>query len=913
MARSPAPRTFGAHLRLLRKRARLSQRELGLATHYSEGQICRFERGAKPPDLSALIAMFVPALDLNDAPEDVAVLLERAAEARGESLVGHAVEGGNSDPGVPPRQTALPGAHGGLVGRDDDTARVAALLGNGPARLLTLLGPPGVGKTTLAVAVAHQLADQFADGAVFVGLAGVPRSDAVPDAIAQALGFRPAPGEDARRALPGWLGPKSILLVLDNLEHVVGCAAWLAELVAGAPALRVLVTSRVALRARGEQQYPLAPLTLPGLAPLPALPDLGQVASVRLFVQCARAANPAFALSAGNALAVAALCHRLDGLPLAIEMAAARTYLFPPQALLKRLVSAGRDPLRWLDQGQAGGHARHQSLQRAVQWSVDLLRPEDQRAFAGLGVFADGFDDSAALAVAGCAPEQLHRLADVSLLHPHNAETEVLDGAEPRFRLLETLRAYALAGLTRSGELHSRQTAMLRWAVALAEEAEPHLTQGDQARWMARLNAERVNLLAALEFALSSGHALPGLRLANGLWRYWLNLGSHTEGRQWLERLLAALPDSDVSPEAARARARAWFGIGAMRYRQGDPAGALRAGQESERLWVALGEDAGLATTLNLLGIVFSDTGEYAKAEACHERVLAARRRLGDRWGEATSLSNLGVNARHQGQFARAEERYRAALAIRREMRDDHALALTLSNLGDVLHFRGDYAGAMGLYLESLHLRRALGDRFGIEQTQSNIGVLRLFAGAYDEAERDFAESLSLARDLGDRHAEANIELDLALLAMARGRPGAALHHAEQALALAEAAGDPAQVALIQAGMVEGLLLSGQIARAWQMGRRSLDGYGRAGNAMGRAEALEALALCAAGSGDCPAARRWEAAAGALRTQSGAPINPLARRSLERAMAGCPPPEAGPIAAEEAVAEALAYLPSSGS
>lgn len=913
MARTPAPRTFGAQLRLLRKRARLSQRELGLATHYSEGQICRFEGGAKPPDLSALIAMFVPALDLNDAPEDVAVLLERAAEARGESLAGRTIEGGNAGPGAPPRQTALPGPHGGLVGRDDDAAGVAALLGSGPARLLTVLGPPGVGKTTLAIAVAHQLAGQFADGALFVGLAGVPRADAVPDAVAQALGVRPAPGEDARGALPGWLGPKSILLVLDNLEHVIGCAAWLAELVAGAPALRVLVTSRVALRVRGEQQYPLAPLALPGLAPLPALAELGQVPSVRLFVQCARATNPAFGLSAGNGLAVAALCHRLDGLPLAIEMAAARTYLFPPQALLKRLVRAGRDPLRWLDQGQAGGHARHQSLQRAVQWSVDLLSPEDQRAFAGLGVFADTFDDAAALAVAGCGPEQLQRLAEVSLLHPHNETIEQADGAEPRFRLLETLRAYALAALTRSGELPARQRALLTWAMALAEEAEPHLTQGDQAGWTARLNTERMNLVSALEFAASSGHALPGLRLANGLWRYWLNQGSHAEARYWLERLLAALPASDQSPEATRARARAWFGIGAMRYRQGDPAGALTAGRESERLWEALGEDAGLATTLNMLGIVFSDTGSYAKSEACHERVLALRRRMGDRWGEATSLSNLGVNARHQGQFARAEAHYRAALAIRREMRDAHALALTLSNLGDVLHFRGDYAAAMGHYLESLHLRRALGDRFGIEQTQMNIGVLRLFAGDYAAAEQDFAQSLALARDLGDRHSEANIELDLSLLEVARAQPGAALHHAEQALALAEAVGDPAQVALIQAGMVEGLLLSGQTARAWQMGRRSLAWYHAAGNAMGRADALEALALCAAGAGDCPAARRWAAAAGALHAEAGAPINPLAKRALDGALAGCPAREAEPIAAEAAVAEALAYSPSHGS
>jgi tetratricopeptide (TPR) repeat protein len=216
----------------------------------------------------------------------------------------------------------------------------------------------------------------------------------------------------------------------------------------------------------------------------------------------------------------------------------------------------------------------------------------------------------------------------------------------------------------------------------------------------------------------------------------------------------------------------------------------------------------------------------------------------------------------------------------------------------------------MGHYLESLHLRRALGDRHGVEQTQANIGVLRLYAGDHDAAERDFAESLSLARELGDRHAEVNVELDLGLLAAARGDPGAALHHAEQALALAERVGDPAQVALIQAGMVEILLLSGQTARAWQMGKRSLAWYDAAGNAMGRADALEALALCAAGAGDCPAARRWAASAGALHAEAGAPINPLAKRALDGALAKCPPREVDVVSVNEAVAEALAYSPS---
>ncbi len=909
------PRSFGDQLRILRKSARLSQRDLGIATHYSEGQIYRFEGGAKPPDLSTLVAMFVPALGLDNSPEVISALLERAAAARGESMLGRVVQGGERiAPSIGVQHATLPGAHSGLLGRSDDAARLRALLTRDNVRLVTVLGPPGVGKTSLAVAVAHDLSGQFDAGAVFVPLAGISRADAVPDAVAQALGLQPAPGESARAALPGMLRAKKLLLVLDNLEQVAEIAVWLGELTDRAPALTLLATSRMPLRVRGEQQFALSPLVLPGLAPLPALDALARVPSVTLFVQCAQAVLPEFRLTEHNALAVAALCHRLDGLPLAIEMAAARTRLFAPQALLKRLADAQRDPLRWLEGGRAGAHARHASLQQAVQWSIDLLSDEDRRAFAGLGVFADGFDDAAALSVAGCSPEQLQRLADVSLLHPYNelAGVAALTGedSEPRFRLLETLRAVAQVMLAQRGALEHQQSALLSWAMTLAEAAEPQLTQGDQSAWIARLDAERVNFLSALHSAASAEGgemALRGLRLANALWRYWMFKGAHAEGQRWLERNLQALPVSDKSLEAERARARAYFGIGAMRYRQGDTGGGMAAARESERRWLLLGDEAGLATTLNLMGVIQADTAEYAEAEASHQRVLALRRAMGDRWGEAISLSNLGVVARHQGAYARAEQYYRAAIGMRREMRDDLALALVLSNLGDVLHFQGGYAEAMGLYLESLHLRRVRDDRHGVAMVLTNIGVLRLFAGELDAAERDLFESLQLTREVGDRHSESNAELDLGLLAIVRDQRGAALHHFEQALVLAEAVGNPAQVALVQANMVDAFLLSGQSARALQAGCASLEYYHAAKHTAGCVDALEALTLCAAAAGDCASATRWAHAAAASRAAIGVPRNPLIRASLARWLAQCPPAPGAPLAFEEALQQALAW------
>lgn len=900
MARTAAPRTFGDQLRILRKRARLSQRDLGIATHYSEGQICRFERGAKPPDLSTLVAMFVPALGLDESPEDVSVLLERAAEARGESLQDRVVEGGSARaPRLSTRSSVLPDSHNPLVGREEDTARLVALLNKRGVRLVSVLGPPGVGKTRLALAVAQQMREQFDEGEVFVALAGVAHADDVPDAIAQAMGVLPAPGETARAALPALLRDKHTLLVLDNIEHVIAIAPWLDALVAGAPALRIMLTSRVALRIREEQQYTLSPLALPALSPLPALPDLAGVPSVALYEQCAQLVQPAFALDEHNALAVAALCHRLDGLPLAIEMAAARSRLFSPQALLKRLAGVQRDPLRWLEQGRAGGQARHASLQHAVQWSFDLLDEADQRAFAGLGVFADGFDDVAALRVAGCTPEQLQRLADVSLI-----QVVAAGDAEPRFRLLETLRAFAGTMLSQGGALEVNQSALLDWAVALAEEAEPHLTQGDAAAWMTRLNTERMNWLSALAFAAQAGHALRGMRLANALWRYWLNHGLHAEGQRWLSEMLDTLPTDDTSLMAQRARARGWFGRGAMKYRQGDPQGGLADARVSEQRWQMAGDDAGLATTLNLIGVILADTSQFAEAEAIHQRVLALRRGMGDRWGEATSLSNLGVVARHQAAFDRAEQYYRAALAIRREMRDATTLALTLSNLGDVLHSQGRYAEAMGHYLESLHLRREMDDRHGVAHVLTNIGVLRLYAGDVDAGERDMLESVRLTREVGDRLAESNAEIDLGMIAMLRGQAGAALHHYGQGLALAEAVHNPAQVALAQTNLVEALLLSRQHQRAWQMGVASLRYYHDAGIVAGCADALEALALCAAAGSDCETSWQWAEAALRKREEIGVPRTPYVRDMLKRTQVPCGTQPAA-LSFEAAIADAL--------
>ena len=436
-----------------------------------------------------------------------------------------------------------------LIGREAEIATARSFLLDEAVPLLTLTGPGGVGKTRLALTIAHDLASHFADGLVWVDLAPLADPGLVPATVATALGIPSGPERSVRDALVAHLHAKQFLVIIDNGEHLLDALGEVVAMVlAACPAVQVLVTSRAPLHVRGEQEFPVEPLS----PPLPEVSDLETLvanAAVRLFAARARAVWPAFRLEATNATVVAALCRQLDGLPLAIELAAARSKLFPPEALLDQM----SDRLRWLSDGPRDLPPRQRTIRDTIAWSYDLLAPEGQRLFRRLAIFVGGFTLEAALAVgvpAGHLEDEL--MTTIAALVDQGLVRRVDDGAAPRFTLLETIREFGRQQAAAHGELEGIREAHAAWCLALAQEAEPHLGGPDQSTWLGRLETEHDNLRAALTWWYEQGDARHGLRLATALLRFWDTRDYMAEGQPRLMAFLA-LPGDDVSPEA-RAR-----------------------------------------------------------------------------------------------------------------------------------------------------------------------------------------------------------------------------------------------------------------------------------------------------------------------------------------------------------------------
>jgi len=736
MPKATSLHTFGAYLRLLRKRARLTQRDLGTATGYSEGQVCRFEQGHRPPDLSTLVGLFVPALDLEDEPRDVARLLELAAEARGDALVGTHITG--TIAGISPKAyPAIPDMTStSLIGRDDDVHAVTQHL-RSHVRLVTLVGPPGVGKTRLALAVVEGCAADFADGAVFVPLAALVSTEAVALAIASACGIKSAPGQSALQAVQAGQVHKHMLMVLDNVEHLTDMPDLIGQLLIAAPNLTILVTSRVVLRLRSEWQYVVPPLALPVLIPRPSVRQLAEVPSVRLFVDRARALNAAIAFDETSALAIAALCIRLDGLPLAIELAAARTKLFAPTALLKRYMSSERDRLRWLGHGPRDGAPRHDSLGHAVQWSVDLLDDEAKRVFACLGVFASGCDFDAAQAVCQADLEPLERLVDANLV-----QSQPQADGEPRFVLLQTLREFALAQLRLGNgqELHEAQLRHARHYAEFAQRVFEGVRGEHQAEWLVHARAEHDNIQAALSFALAQQDGDTAVALAGGMWWFWYRQGLLSEGRAWLAKALEV-------PQHTRDRrwAIALNGAGSIAAEQGDHAAAMAYHAQGLALRQALGDKEGEGVVLHNMALVARNQGDYVRALDWFEASEALQPGV-------VGLVNIGITAYEMRDLDRAAAWLERAVIASERGADAWSRAFALSNLAEVLRAMGDYPRAEHLGQESLRLFDALGDRFYVPEPLLILGKIAIDTG---DAERAQALALDAARryvDLEEKH-----------------------------------------------------------------------------------------------------------------------------------------------------------------
>ena len=668
-----------------------------------------------------------------------------------------------------------------LVGREREVEAARGRLLRRDVRLLTLTGPGGIGKTRLALQVAADVLDEFRDGVFFVPLAPVSDPGLVPPTIAQALGMRESGGRPLAESLKDYLRDRAVLLVLDNVEQVPGAAPLAAELLSAGPQLKVLATSRAVLHVYGEHAFPVPPLALPCRSPVPPVERLSQYDAVRLFIERAQAAKPDFAIGDENAPAVAEICHRLDGLPLAIELAAARIRLLSPHAMLGRLER--RLPL--LTAGAQDLPARQQTLRDAIAWSYDLLSGDEQRPFRRLGAFVGGCTLETAEAVCSAAGELeidvldgVASLVDKSLLWQDEA------GPEPRFLMLETIREYALEQLEASGEAAATRRRHAEYYLALAEQAAPELRGAQQLAWLDRLDREHDNLRAALGWARQSGEAELGLRLAGALWRFW-NIRSYwTEGRGWLEAALALAGPS----RPVRVRAEALDGAGLLAWHQDDRAAARARLEESLAIWQELGDRSGIALTLALLGLVSWSEGDETAGRLLLEESLAIWRDVGQGWGVALALGVLGRMALHQGDYAAASSRLEESVAIRYEAGDTWVVAQNLNSLGDLARLGGDYQRARALYEESLALSRQLRSKATIASLLHNLGHVTSVQGDQRGAAALFEEAVVLFRELGDRPGMAECLAGLAGVAAAEGRP----ERAAQLFGAAEGALDAA-------------------------------------------------------------------------------------------------------------------------
>jgi predicted ATPase len=735
----------------------------------------------------------------------------------------------SSHPEVRPSQRApsLPRADFPLLGREGELETIRTMIIGEGARLVTLTGPGGSGKTRLALTAAEQLLDWFGGRVFFVPLASVTERDLVGAAIAQVMGA----GDPSRAPLPAVIASLRAtdarsLLVIDNFEQVIEAAADLAELIAACSSLTILVTSREILHLYAERNIPVPPLPVPESVDESSSAEAMKNPAVMLFVQRARAANPALELDPGNITAIAEICRRLDGLPLAIELAAARTRLITPRAILARI----GERLKLLTGGARDLPGRQQTLRRTLDWSYELLSAEEQALIRRVAVFAGSFTIEQAEAVADpfsrldlAIEDGIGSLVDKSLLVRRGDE----DG-EPRFAMLGVVRDYAAEQLAASGEEEETRKAHAAYYVVLAEEGAQALRTGESALWLSRLAREHDNLRAAIEWTTSSGRIDWGMRIAVGIFPFWERSEHLSEGRRRLDALLS-------DPRAGGddlLRARALFAVAVLACTQNDNDVAAKRAEESLNLYRTLDDRGGIAVSCNCLGLVYTELRDLERAASNLEESLALWRSSGDEASYARSLTNLAMVRRLQGESEAAREMYNETEAVFRRISDQSSAAWARNHQGDVAREMGELEEASGHYAAALSAFRELGDSWGIASSLVDIGTLSRREGRFDEAAAAYRESLEHFGRLGHSRGIARVLEAAALLSVEQGRYERALTLAGAASRLRDLLGAP----LPEPEQAE-------IDRGLETARQALDLEGarqpyQCGRCMGVAEAI---------------------------------------------------------------------------
>jgi len=706
------------------------------------------------------------------------------------------------------RRQDLPVPRTSFVGREHQIAEATELLLRQNLRLLTMTGPGGSGKTRLAVAVAAAVEETFVGGIQFVGLSSITDPGLVTAALAKAFELQPTSNRSVSELIQEKFqnsGP--FLLVLDNFEQVLPAAKVVADILESCPSLKVLVTSRACLRIYGEQEFPVT--------------RLAQESAVELFVQRAGAVWPGFAMTPEIAPAIHGICSRLDGLPLAIELAAARTKVLSPTAILDRLQSR----LQLLTGGALDLPERQHTLRNTIDWSHDLLSEPERRLFRRLSVFVGGCTLEAAEAVCNTSFDLGIDLFEglSSLVAQNLVQRMDRAGAEPRFAMLETIREYAFECLADSREQSATRRTHAAYFLVLAEEGNPELTPLDRGRWLTQCDIEIDNLRYALDWLFETKEVDWSLRLCVALFRFWDMREHLTEGRARLEHVL-----NMAGRERSKERARVSLFLGALTTAQGDYPAATDFLERSLSLYGEIGDRSGIAASLNAIAITARDRGDYDSAEINFERSLACWRVLSDRLATARCLHNLANVVKVRGDYPRARWALREATEIFEDLGDRGGAAWSINQQGDIAREQGDMPGARELYERALAAFRETGDPWGSARSLTDLGYIDCERGDHLRAQAAFREALEIFSKLGQRRGTSRALEGAACLALARGQ-------AARALTLAAAAAHLRKLISAPLRQEEQLKLDNALLPAWE----SLGGDGKVAWAMGSAMNME--------------------------------------------------------------------------
>ena len=746
-------------------------------------------------------------------PGEVSHLFDENKSVAADTSSSHALPGPAVD-----RHHNLPSQPTTFVGREDELAIAREMLLRKDIQLVTLTGPGGTGKTRLSLEAAIGLINQFNEGVYFVSLADVTDQDQMVSRIAQQLEVRSAGSQPLFQNLKDYLRDKTTLLLLDNFEQLIPAASVVAELLASTPLLKVLVTSRIRLNLRGEHELPILPLDTPNPAELPPLEHLAENESVKLFIERAQSARPNFSLDDHNALAIAHICQRLDGLPLAIELAAARVKMLAPQAILTRLT----DRLKLLTGGAQDLPARQQTLRNTLDWSYSLLNSQEKTLYARLAVFVGGFTLEDAEAV--CSLEDNMDILDgiASLVNNSLLRQEEQAGDEIRFRMLETIREYAVERLVQSGEMPELQQRHAYYYVGIIlNEARLGITTRDATFWLNRLEREHDNIQAALEWNLATpdGRILALSILATLTW-FWYRRGFFNEGRIWTDRLLAA---SKGEPDTIRAAALQMSSRMAMW--RGDLVTAVTRARESLTLWQRLEDEQQVPMSLLETGVALINTGEDHEAHTLLKEAEALFKESRASYFHAITLVHLGNVALGLGNPVEARGWLEKAYPLFKEIGEEWGLYFVLNNLGEVNRVLGNYQEAYGYYKESETYLRATGDKGDLARLIHTLGYIAGHEGDDALAEAQFRESLALFRRLGNKRGIAECVAGLASLRAKQGKPQLAAQMLGSAEALLGATGGawwPADRVEVEKtrSIVQSELSRDEYTVAWSAGQR---------------------------------------------------------------------------------------------